>query len=197
MIENSLAIAKTVLETDYGQFTVVLHQETPYRIISASQGKIGVGVPVVRIHSSCIFSEVFHSLQCDCRDQLDASFSAISKNKDGGVLVYSDQEGRGLGLAGKFRVHDLERMGMDTVESYKVVGRDPELREYGREVGALHDLGVSKKIKLVSGNNDKRAALEKAGYVIEEMIKVIPKRVLDPMAKRELKTKKEVLGYEN
>ncbi len=196
MSDADLILAETTLDTPSGDFKISLHHETPYRIISATQGNFQTGTPIVRIQSSCIFSEVFHSKDCDCREQLDGSFDAISKNPAGGVILYSDQEGRGLGLQGKFRVHELERQGMDTVESYATLGKEPEFRDYKREIAALEDLNVSKTIILVSGNSQKRKALETAGYIVVETMNTSPnKEILNPMARREIETKEERLGY--
>ncbi len=196
-MNKDLSIAKTTLNTPYGEFQIVLHQETPYRIISLSRGEHMSGTPIVRIHSSCIFSEIFHSKDCDCRDQLNASFELISANQSGGIIVYSDQEGRGLGLEGKFRVHELERQGMDTVASYASFNRKPEFRDYAREINVLLDLNISKNIILVSGNPDKIKVLEEAGFKVTQTINATPAReVLSPMAQREIRTKEEKLGYD-
>jgi 3,4-dihydroxy 2-butanone 4-phosphate synthase/GTP cyclohydrolase II len=122
---------------------------------------------LVRIHSRCMYSEVFASLECDCGWQLQRSRELLTQN--GGVLIYLDQEGRGAGLRAKAEAYRLNReVGLDTYQSYQELGYPPDLRDYDDAVQILQDLGLS-WVKLLTNNPGKIAALEDAGIKVEHL----------------------------
>ena len=154
-------------------------------------GDLKSTVPLVRIHSQCLTGDVFGSLRCDCRQQLELSLSAISR-AGAGVLVYEQQEGRGIGLMAKLQAYELQDRGMDTVEANEKLGFKADQREYVLPAEILKALGV-RRVRLLSNNPDKVAALEHAGVKVVERVpcEVEP----HARAKKYLKTKKEKLGH--
>jgi GTP cyclohydrolase II len=152
---------------------------------------LAVPPPLVRIHSQCLTGDVFHSLRCDCRSQLELSLNRIAA--DGrGLLIYEHQEGRGIGLLNKLRAYELQDMGADTVEANEALGFDADLRRYELPVAILHFFGVS-GVRLLSNNPDKIQALERAGIEVCERVPCL----VPPIASTEeyLRTKKEKLGH--
>ena len=146
---------------------------------------------IVRVHSSCLTGDVFHSLRCDCGDQLEKSMQMIQKQ--GGVLLYMHQEGRGIGLLNKIKAYKLQDRGYDTVEANIQLGFKPDLRDYGIGAQILCDLGLS-TIKLLTNNPKKIIGLEGYGLkVVKRLpIKIKPK---SKFAEKYLKTKKEKCGH--
>lgn len=147
--------------------------------------------PLVRIHSQCLTGDVFHSLRCDCRSQLELALEMIAA-EGRGVLLYEMQEGRGIGLMNKLRAYALQDQGADTVEANEQLGFDADLRNYELMGGILRDLGVS-AVRLLSNNPDKILALENAGVRVTERVPCI----VAPLDTTEdyLRTKKEKLGH--
>jgi GTP cyclohydrolase II len=147
--------------------------------------------PLVRIHSQCLTGDVFHSLRCDCRSQLELSLNLIAE--DGrGFLIYEHQEGRGIGLMNKLRAYELQDEGFDTVEANERLGFDADLRDYAMPGEILRYFGV-KEVRLLSNNPEKIAALERAGVTVTERIPCI----VAPHESSEgyLRTKKQKLGH--
>ena len=126
------------------------------------RGKRGV---LVRVHSECLTSEVFGSLKCDCKDQLEAAQAEIARRGQG-VIVYLRQEGRGIGLANKIRAYALQANGTDTVDANRLLGLPDDAREYGGAAAMLNELGVG-SIKLLTNNPEKIAALRSYGITVE------------------------------
>ena len=125
-------------------------------------GDIQTPEPVlVRIHSQCLTGDVFHSLRCDCRAQLELAIESISK-EGRGLLIYEQQEGRGIGLLNKLRAYELQDQGADTVEANQQLGFEADLRGYQMPAAILNFLGV-RAVRLMSNNPAKIAALEQAG----------------------------------
>ncbi|MDX1979322.1 MAG: GTP cyclohydrolase II [Bryobacteraceae bacterium] len=147
--------------------------------------------PLVRIHSQCLTGDVFHSLRCDCRSQLELAMERISE-AGRGVLIYEMQEGRGIGLMNKLRAYALQDGGADTVEANEQLGFDADLRNYELPGSILRDLGIS-RVRLLSNNPDKILALENAGVRVAERVPC----VAPPMHTTEdyLRTKKEKMGH--
>jgi len=145
----------------------------------------------IRIHSECITSEVFGSLKCDCKEQLDAALADIARRGAGAVL-YLRQEGRGIGLANKIRAYELQDQGLDTVEANERLGFKADQRDYGIGVQILKDLGV-KSMRLLSNNPRKLVGLEGYGLSVAEWLPLeIP---ASEFTKRYLTTKKQKLGH--
>lgn len=125
----------------------------------------------VRVHSECITSEVFGSLKCDCKQQLEAAQAEIAR-RGLGVIVYLRQEGRGIGLANKIRAYALQQSGADTVDANRMLGLPDDARQYGTAAAMLEYLGV-RSIQLMSNNPDKVTALQELGVEVESRIPVL------------------------
>ena len=149
------------------------------------------GPALVRIHSQCLTGDVFHSLRCDCRSQLELALDQIvAENR--GLLIYEHQEGRGIGLLNKLRAYELQDKGLDTVEANESLGFEADLRDYALPAAILNYFGVL-QVRLLSNNPEKVAALEGAGIrVVERAPIVVPP--LETTAEY-LKTKREKLGH--
>ena len=148
-------------------------------------------VPLVRIHSQCLTGEVFHSLRCDCGEQLEMALEQIGR-EGSGLLIYDPQEGRGIGLLNKLKAYQLQDEGADTVEANERLGFAADLRSYELAASVLHALGVS-RVRLLSNNPSKVAGLEQSGI---EVVERIPCEV--PSSDRTagyLRTKKDKLGH--
>jgi GTP cyclohydrolase II len=147
--------------------------------------------PLVRVHSQCLTGDVFHSLRCDCRAQLELSLEAISA-EGRGLVIYEKKEGRGIGLLNKLRAYQLQDAGADTVEANEQLGFEVDLREYAMPAAILRHFGVT-AVRLLTNNPDKIAALESGGVHVVERV---PCQV-EPGEQSEqyLLTKKERLGH--
>src|SRR5215510_11002468 len=159
--------------------------------VALVMGDIHSVPPLVRIHSQCLTGDVFGSLRCDCRAQLEMALSLIA-DAGVGVLVYEQQEGRGIGLMAKLQAYELQDKGLDTVQANEQLGFKADHREFQLPAEILRALGV-KQVRLLSNNPEKVAALERAGIKVVERV---PCEV-EPHSHSEnyLKTKKEKLGH--
>jgi 3,4-dihydroxy 2-butanone 4-phosphate synthase/GTP cyclohydrolase II len=146
----------------------------------------------VRVHSECLTGDVFGSVRCDCGRQLKRAMQMIDKEKKG-VILYMNQEGRGIGLEAKIQAYHLQDNGLDTVEANEVLGYKPDLRDYGIGAQILSDLGV-RHVRLLTNNPRKIVGLEGYGLkVVERMpLEVEP----NPSNIGYLKTKKEKMGHQ-
>jgi len=160
--------------------------------VALKMGEIASGdPPLVRIHSQCLTGDVFHSLRCDCRLQLELALKSIAK-AGRGLVVYENQEGRGIGLLNKLRAYELQDAGADTVEANEKLGFEADLRSYAMSAEIISYFGV-RKVRLLSNNPDKIAALERAGI---EVVERVPALVAPHEAtRRYLKTKKQKMGH--
>src|SRR6202046_883223 len=131
-------------------------------------GDIHSGPPVVRIHSQCLTGDVFGSLRCDCRLQLELAMRAIAQ-AGAGILLYEQQEGRGIGLMAKLRAYELQDQGLDTVEANLRLGFEADCREFELPAEILRQMGVE-SVRLITNNPDKVAALEAAGVRVAERV---------------------------
>ncbi len=131
-------------------------------------GDIHAAPPLVRIHSQCLTGDVFHSMRCDCRQQLELALSMITE-AGAGILIYEQQEGRGIGLMAKLQAYELQDKGLDTVEANVELGYDNDYRQYKLPAAILQQLGV-KEVRLISNNPDKVAAVEAAGIKVVERV---------------------------
>lgn len=183
----------TSLPLQYGVFNIAYHKSEAGSCVSISSGDVTAGSPIVRLHSSCLFGESLHALDCDCAKQLTSTLQLIAEARNG-VVVYEYAEGRGVGLEDKIRALELQhRQNVDTVEAFRLMGFMPDVRLYEVSIEALNDLNVSSNIKLASQNPNKRSALEEAGFKI---IKILhPEIEVTEYNKPELLAKKHKLGY--
>jgi GTP cyclohydrolase II len=163
-------------------------QETAVALV---MGDIHTIPPLVRIHSQCLTGDVFGSLRCDCRQQLEMALAMIA-DAGCGILVYEQQEGRGIGLLPKLQAYELQDRGLDTVEANEKLGFRADCREYALPVEVLKALDL-KEVRLLSNNPEKLAAVEAAGIRVVERV---PCEV-DPQSASEhyLRTKKEKMGH--
>jgi GTP cyclohydrolase II len=150
-----------------------------------------LGPPLVRIHSQCLTGDVFHSLRCDCRSQLELALDQIVAEKRG-LLIYEHQEGRGIGLLNKLRAYELQDAGLDTVEANVKLGFEADLRDYVLPAAILQYFKVT-QVRLLSNNPEKVAALERAGIQVVERAPIIAPP-LETTAEY-LRTKREKLGH--
>ena len=159
--------------------------------VALVMGEVHSGAPLVRIHSQCLTGDVFGSLRCDCRQQLEMALSMIA-NEGAGVLIYEQQEGRGIGLMAKLQAYALQDSGFDTVEANERLGFKADQREFLMPVEILKALDI-RRVRLLSNNPEKIAALEHAGIQVAERIPCI----VAPHASTEgyLRTKKQKLGH--
>jgi GTP cyclohydrolase II len=147
--------------------------------------------PLVRIHSQCLTGDVFHSLRCDCHDQLHLALGMIAQ-EGSGILLYEHQEGRGIGLMAKLRAYELQDKGADTIEANLQLGFRNDYRHFDLPAEILKQLNVP-AVRLITNNPEKVAALEAAGIrVIERVSAAIP---AEPTFERYLETKREKLGH--
>ncbi|HVI09916.1 MAG TPA: GTP cyclohydrolase II [Candidatus Binatia bacterium] len=159
--------------------------------VALVMGDIQSAPPLVRVHSQCLTGDVFHSLRCDCRQQLEMALGMI-RDLGAGILIYEQQEGRGIGLMAKLQAYQLQDSGLDTVEANEQLGFKADHRDFALPGEMLKALGVS-KVRLLSNNPEKVEALQQAGI---EVVERVPCEVApSPYAEEYLKTKKEKLGH--
>jgi 3,4-dihydroxy 2-butanone 4-phosphate synthase / GTP cyclohydrolase II len=187
-------VASAALPTEHGDFRVLAYESNIDREthVALVKGDIGDGENVmVRVHSRCLTGDVFHSERCDCGLQLDAAMSKIAA-EGRGVLLYLNQEGRGIGLANKIRAYELQDQGLDTVEANERLGFKADQRDYGIGVQILKDLGV-RSMRLLSNNPRKLVGIEGYRLSVAEWIPLeIP---ASENTRRYLTTKKNKLGH--
>ncbi len=164
---------------------------TAEQAIALKMGDLSGEPPLVRIHSQCLTGDVFHSLRCDCRGQLELAIAAISA-EGRGLLIYENQEGRGIGLLNKLRAYELQDQGADTVEANQQLGFQADLRGYGLAGAILRYFGLT-AVRLMSNNPEKIQALERAGVRVTERVPSI----VPPIESTEeyLRTKRDKLGH--
>jgi GTP cyclohydrolase II len=159
--------------------------------VALVMGDVQSGSPLVRIHSQCLTGDVFGSLRCDCRQQLEMALSMIA-NEGVGVLIYEQQEGRGIGLMPKLQAYSLQDSGLDTVEANQRLGFKADQREFRMPAEILKALGI-RQVRLLSNNPDKVASLENADIRVTERV---PCEVPPTEYTQEyLRTKQEKLGH--
>jgi 3,4-dihydroxy 2-butanone 4-phosphate synthase/GTP cyclohydrolase II len=186
--------AEVHMPTEYGEFTAVAYKEklTGRPHVALVHGDVeGAEDVLVRVHSECLTGDVFHSLRCDCGEQLDLALRRIAA-EDRGVLLYMAQEGRGIGLLNKLRAYELQEEGLDTVEANLELGFPADAREWGIGNQILSDLGLS-TIRILTNNPRKLAGIEGFGLTVVEQVPI----EVPPNAENEryLETKRAKLGH--
>jgi GTP cyclohydrolase II len=188
-------VAEADFPSRFGQFRIYGFEGRIDGIIEEAvvlkMGDIEGNPPLVRIHSQCLTGDVFHSLRCDCRAQLELSLTTIA-DEGRGLLIYEHQEGRGIGLMNKLRAYELQDHGADTVEANEQLGFEADLRGYLVPGAILRYFGL-RAVRLMSNNPEKIEALERAGVTVTERVPCL----VTPMDSTEdyLRTKKEKMGH--
>jgi 3,4-dihydroxy 2-butanone 4-phosphate synthase / GTP cyclohydrolase II len=187
-------VASAKLPTAFGEFTVYAYESDvdPAPYVAFVMGNVANGEDtLVRIHSSCVTGDLIDSLRCDCGDQLHLALSKIAE-AGRGVLLYIEQEGRGIGLINKIRAYSLQDAGADTVEANIQLGFKPDLRDYGLGAQVLVDLGV-RKMLLMTNNPAKRAGIE--GYGLEIVNRIALQIEPNDSNRKYLETKRTKMGH--
>jgi GTP cyclohydrolase II len=197
---SQTADLKKVAEADFpsrfGQFRIYGFSFTQgsevEEIVALRMGDLEHGgPPLVRIHSQCLTGDVFHSLRCDCRAQLELALETIAR-EGRGLLVYENQEGRGIGLLNKLRAYELQDHGADTVEANEKLGFEADLRGYEAPAAVVGYFGLG-MVRLMSNNPEKIRALERAGVRVTERV---PSLVAPLESTADyLRTKREKMGH--
>jgi len=187
-------VVSTALPTSFGDFRAVGFRSLvdDKHHVAMVKGQVDTGEPVlVRVHSECLTGDVFHSMRCDCGEQLAAAMAMIEEEGQG-VLLYLSQEGRGIGLLNKLRAYKLQEEGLDTVDANLKLGLPADLRDYGIGAQILRDLGLT-KIKILTNNPKKIIGLEGHGLEVTEQIKIeAPPNVHN---EEYLRTKRDKMGH--
>jgi len=182
------------LPTAHGDFQLIAYKQvtTGEEHLALVKGEWKPDEPVlVRVHSSCVTGDIFGSCRCDCGPQLQRAMEMVER-EGRGVVLYMQQEGRGIGLLNKLKAYKLQEQGADTVEANTMLGFDMDARDYGVGAQILHDLGV-RKMRLLTNNPRKRTGL--IGYGLEIVENVAIEIAANPHNERYLRTKKEKLGH--
>jgi GTP cyclohydrolase II len=187
-------IPQAKLPTRFGEFTIYGFQDedTGEEAVALVAGRINPeSSALVRIHSQCLTGDVFASERCDCRDQLHIALGLIARSGSG-ILVYQQQEGRGIGLINKIRAYELQDQGLDTVAANEQLGFEADQRHYQLPAEALKYLGVS-RVRLLSNNPDKVRGLQSEGIQVEERV---PLEIPPKSSTRDyLEVKKRRMGH--
>jgi len=189
-------IADADFPSRYGHFRIcgfrLVNGAAPENAVVLVKGDPQPGrVPLVRIHSQCLTGDVFGSLRCDCREQLEMALEQVGAS-DYGFIIYEEQEGRGIGLMSKLQAYELQDQGVDTVEANRRLGYEADLRSYKLAAGILRYYQVG-AVRMLSNNPEKLRAMENFGVKIAERVPIEaqPERARE----RYLRTKQEKLGH--
>jgi GTP cyclohydrolase II len=185
-------VAEANFPTRFGQFRIFGFRSGAEEAVALAMGDLAAATaPLIRIHSQCLTGDVFHSLRCDCRSQLEIALAAIAA-EGAGLLIYENKEGRGIGILNKLRAYELQDAGADTVEANERLGFEADLRDYDLPCGILRHFGLS-TVRLLSNNPGKVEAVERAGIRVAERVPC----QADPAdgARNYLRAKKKKMGH--
>src|SRR5579883_874403 len=188
-------VAEADFPTQFGAFRIFGFRASQdgrtEEAVVLKMGDLTGAPPLVRIHSQCLTGDVFHSLRCDCRAQFELAIESIAR-EGRGLLIYENQEGRGIGLLNKLRAYELQDQGADTVEANEQLGFDSDLRSYALP-GAILQFFNLQAIRLLSNNPEKVVAVENAGVRVAERVPCLA----DVVDTREayLRTKRDKMGH--
>ena len=187
-------VVDTRLPTEFGEFVAVGYRslvDEKHHVALVKGDVAGKSDVLVRVHSECLTGDVFHSLRCDCGEQLESALAMIEREGEG-VLLYLAQEGRGIGLLNKLRAYKLQEGGLDTVEANLELGLPADLRDYGIGAQILVDLGLS-SIRILTNNPKKIRGMEGYGLSVTDQVPI--QHSPNPHNEAYLKAKKEKLGH--
>jgi 3,4-dihydroxy 2-butanone 4-phosphate synthase/GTP cyclohydrolase II len=187
-------VAEARLPTPFGEFKVIAYKSSTDadEHLAMVMGDVATDEPVlVRVHSQCLTGDVFHSLRCDCGEQIEMAMKRIAA-EGRGVVLYMRQEGRGIGIHNKIKAYALQDEGLDTVEANISLGFKPDQRDYGVGAQILADLGV-RNMRLMTNNPKKMSGLESFGLNIVEQLPIATRP--NPHNKRYLQTKQKKMGH--
>jgi len=187
-------VVATKLPTAFGEFTAVGYRsllDEKHHVAMVKGNVAGAEDVLVRVHSECLTGDVFHSLRCDCGEQLEAAMAMIEK-QGSGVLLYLSQEGRGIGLLNKLRAYKLQEEGLDTVDANLKLGLPADLRDYGIGAQILVDLGLT-SIRILTNNPKKIHGLEGYGLSVSEQVPI--QSVPNPHNEEYLNAKRDKMGH--
>ncbi len=187
-------VVATKLPTAFGEFTAVGYRslvDEKHHVAMVKGNVAGAEDVLVRVHSECLTGDVFHSLRCDCGEQLEAAMAMIEQ-QGAGVLLYLSQEGRGIGLLNKLRAYKLQEDGLDTVDANLQLGLPADLRDYGIGAQILVDLGLT-SIRILTNNPKKIHGLEGYGLSVAEQVPI--QSVPNPHNEEYLNAKRDKLGH--
>jgi 3,4-dihydroxy 2-butanone 4-phosphate synthase/GTP cyclohydrolase II len=187
-------VAEAKLPTPFGDFKVIAYKSStdPDEHLAMVMGDVATDEPVlVRVHSQCLTGDVFHSLRCDCGEQIEMAMKRIAA-EGRGVVLYMRQEGRGIGIHNKIKAYALQDEGLDTVEANISLGFKPDQRDYGVGAQILADLGV-RNMRLMTNNPKKMSGLESFGLNIVEQLPITTQP--NPHNRRYLQTKQKKMGH--
>lgn len=190
-VESVVQVAEAMLPTRHGRFRIAVFQAGDSEITALLVRDTTNVIPLVRLHSECLTGDTFGSLRCDCGEQLDAALARIA-HSGYGVLLYLRQEGRGIGLANKIRAYALQDAGMDTVDANIALGLPIDGRNYRAAAAVLLSMKIS-RVRLLTNNPNKRAALERSGVEVLEQVPLLT--TPNPGNLSYLRTKARRLGH--
>ncbi|MEO8025249.1 MAG: GTP cyclohydrolase II [Bryobacteraceae bacterium] len=187
--------AEADFPTRFGQFRIHgFVAETPdgqEDAVVLTMGRLDGEPPLLRVHSQCLTGDVFHSLRCDCRAQLELALEMVAA-EGRGIIIYEQKEGRGIGIINKLRAYQLQDEGADTVEANEALGFEADLRDYEFPGLILQAMGIP-AVRLLSNNPEKIAALERAGVRVAERVPCVAPAMASTGGY--LRTKREKLGH--
>ncbi|MFA4889461.1 MAG: bifunctional 3,4-dihydroxy-2-butanone-4-phosphate synthase/GTP cyclohydrolase II [Candidatus Omnitrophota bacterium] len=187
-------LAETSLPTEFGTFKLLLYRDCTNNKVHTvlTMGELNQQPTLTRVHSQCLTGDVFGSLRCDCGRQLEKAMRIIAREGKG-IVLYMNQEGRGIGLVEKIKAYSLQDKGLDTVQANEALGHKADLRDYGIGAQILADLGL-KNIRLLTNNPRKIIGLEGYGLIISERVALETEP--NPLNYNYLKVKKEKMGHQ-